>query len=154
MVDDAETQKLLHSPWSTMLKHRSCYTVHGHDAETQKLLHSPWSTMLKHRKLLHSLWSTMLKHKGSRYTVQCGQQQLTQIDYNSHREPSINHRCYLRSAETVRAQISWLKQPAICDAETTCNNSNKNCYSSRNNNTSFSTCNSILLRRLGHPIPV
>jgi hypothetical protein len=39
------------------------------DAETQ-------------RKLLHSLWSTMLKHKGSRYTVR-GQQQLTQIDYNS-----------------------------------------------------------------------
>jgi hypothetical protein len=36
VVNDAETQKkLLHSPWSTMLKHR------------RKLLHSPWSTMLK-----------------------------------------------------------------------------------------------------------
>jgi hypothetical protein len=34
------------------------------------------------QKLLHSLWSTMLKHKGSRYTAR-GQQQLTQIDYNS-----------------------------------------------------------------------
>jgi hypothetical protein len=38
------------------------------DAETQKMLHSPWSTMPK--------------HKGSHYIVS-GQQQLTQIDYNS-----------------------------------------------------------------------
>jgi hypothetical protein len=35
------------------------------------------------QKRLHSLWSMMLKHKGSRYTAR-GQQQLTQIDYNSH----------------------------------------------------------------------
>jgi hypothetical protein len=65
MVDDAETQKLLHSPWS--------------NAETQKMLHSPWSTMLKHR--------------GSRYTVR-GQQQLTQIDYNS---------CTVSQASTIAA---------------------------------------------------
>jgi hypothetical protein len=91
MVNDAETQKLLHSPWSTMLKHRSCYmvddaetqklyTVHGHDAETQ-------------RKPLHSPGPMMLKHKGSHYTVR-GQQQLTQIT---------NHRCYMRNAETVKS---------------------------------------------------
>jgi hypothetical protein len=58
MVDDAETQKLLHSPWSTMLK-KLLHMVDDaeevvtqsmvDDAETQKLLHSPWSTMLKHR---------------------------------------------------------------------------------------------------------
>jgi hypothetical protein len=30
MVDDGETQKLLHSLWSTMLKHKGiCYTVRG-----------------------------------------------------------------------------------------------------------------------------
>jgi hypothetical protein len=35
------------------------------DVEKQKkLLHSPWSMMLKHRKkLLHSLWSTMMKQQ-------------------------------------------------------------------------------------------
>ena len=59
---------MLHSPWSTMLKHKSCYMVD--DAKTQKLLHSPWSTMLKHRsyytvhgrrcwntKAVHNSWS-------------------------------------------------------------------------------------------------
>ena len=132
VVNDAETQKkLLHSPWSTMLKHRrSCYTVHGRwcwnieeaviqsvvdDAETQK-------------KLLHSPWSTILKHRGSYYTVR-GQRcwTTTHTDWlqQLHREPSINHRCFLRSAETIRTQIPWLKQPWICNAKTTYKNSNK-----------------------------
>jgi hypothetical protein len=38
----------------------------------------------------------------------------------------INHRyCVNHVAETVRTQIPLLKQPTICDAETTYNNSNK-----------------------------
>jgi hypothetical protein len=49
------------------------------DAETQRKLHSPGPTMLK--------------HKGSRYTVR-GQQQLTQIDYNS---------CTVSQAPTIAA---------------------------------------------------
>jgi hypothetical protein len=74
------------------------------------------------RKSLHSPGPTTLKHKGSRYTVS-GQQQ----PYN-------------------KAQIPWLKQPTICDAETTSTTTRRNCYSNCNNNISFSTCNSIMLR--------
>jgi hypothetical protein len=93
--------------------------------------------MLKHKIDDAEFMVTMLKHKGSRYTVN-GQQQL-------HREPSTNHRSYTRMMKQSRAQISWLKQPAICGAETTSAAMKKNCYSSRNNNTSFNTCNSNLL---------
>jgi hypothetical protein len=36
MIDDAETQKMLHNLWSTMLKHRgSRYTVRGQQKLTQ-----------------------------------------------------------------------------------------------------------------------
>jgi hypothetical protein len=114
MVNDAETQKLLHSPWYTMPKHRSCYMVD--DDETQKMLHSPWLTMLKHkrcytvhrnnvetqRKPLHSPGPTMLKHKGSCYKV-CGQKKLTQIDIQLHCKPSTNHRYYMRNDETIKS---------------------------------------------------
>jgi hypothetical protein len=66
---------------------------------------------------------TMLKLKGSRYS---------QV---------VN-----KNADIVRAQFTWLKQPANCDAETTSATTGRSCYTSRNNNTPFSSCNSIRLR--------
>jgi hypothetical protein len=45
-----------------------------------------------------------------------------------------------------RAQFTWLKQPMNCDAETTSTAMRRSCYTSRNNNTSFSSCISIKLR--------
>jgi hypothetical protein len=58
---------------------------------------------------------------------------------------STNHRSYIRMLTQSRAQFTWLKQPANCDAETTSTTTRRRCYSSRNNNTSFNTCNNILL---------
>jgi hypothetical protein len=106
-------------PGPTMLKHRAATQSRAADAETQRKPPGP----------------TMLKHKGSRYTV--SGQQATR---------STNHRSYIRMLTQSRAQFTWLKQPANCDAETTSAATRRSCYSSRNNNTSFSTCNSILLR--------
>jgi hypothetical protein len=115
---------------SQMLKHRAVTQSRVADAETQRL-HSPESQMLKHRGSRYQPGPTMLKHKGSRY---------------SQRSTSTNHRSYTRMLTQSRAQFTWLKQPANCDAETTSATTRRSCYSSRNNNTSFSSCNSILLR--------
>ena len=48
-------------------------------------------------------------------------------------------------ADTVKAQFTWLKQPVNCDAETTSAAMRRSCYTSRNNNTLFSSCISIRL---------
>ena len=50
-----------------------------------------------------------------------------------------------RKADIVRVQFTWLKQPTNCDAETTSATMGRSCYTSRNSNTSFISCNSILL---------
>jgi hypothetical protein len=61
--------------------------------------------------------------------------------------------------ETVRTQIPWLKQPTICDAETTYNNSNKKENKEVVTPTTIATPHSALViafccERLGYPIPV
>jgi len=102
----------------TMLKYRASTQSKAVDAEKQRKSPGP----------------TMLKHKGSHYTV--SGQQATR---------STNHRSYIRMPTQSRVQFTWLKKPTNCDAETTSVATRRSCYSSRNNNTSFSTCNSILL---------
>jgi hypothetical protein len=62
-------------------------------------------------------------------------------------EPTmLKHKPPQSAVNAVRAQFTWLKQPANCDAETTSAAMRRSCYTSRNNNTSFSSCNSIRLR--------
>jgi len=119
--------------WNNNSYKRSCYTVCGqrcwnteevvtqsvvNDADTQK-------------KLLHSPWSTMLKHKRSSYTVR-GQwcwnieEVVTQsVANDAEIQVKVVTQSVVNDAETVRTQIPWLKQPAICDTETAYNNSNK-----------------------------
>jgi hypothetical protein len=112
-----------------MLKHRAVTQSGVADAETQSCYTVQRAADAETQRKPPG--PTMLKHKGSRY---------------SQRSTSTNRRSYIRMPTQSRAQFTWLKQPTNCDAETTSAATRRSCYSSRNNNISFSTYNSILLR--------
>ena len=122
----AETRKLLHKPKDAHAETRSCYTVRGCICRNTKQLHGS-RTMLKHRSCHTEI--QMLRHSGDRYDAET--RTLTVSSQGRHSQG---------------AQFTWLKQPVNCDAETASAAMKRSCYTSRNSNTSFISCNSILLR--------
>jgi hypothetical protein len=81
----------------------------------------------------------MLKHRGDRQN----QRAETQGSRYNQWSTSTNHRSYIRKPTQSKEQFMWLKQLKNCDVETALAATRRSCYSSRNNKTSSSSCNSI-----------
>ena len=95
--------ELLHSPGQQMLKHRAALqSLRSRRCWNTELLHnSRVADDETQRKLLHSPELQMLKHRGTARTDDAE----TQRSRNNHREPSTNHRSYMRMTDTVKSAI-------------------------------------------------